>query len=97
MDRGVAFIRGIGMFGRNNYRKEEILECLDQIKSFRIVGMYGNDNVIFEKEGMHYASAGKAIEDALERKFGKKFYVTTRSISTIKAIAEKFGNQMLKF
>jgi len=95
MDRGVAFIRGIGMFGSNNYTKEEILDCIGEIKSFRIVGMYGNDNLIFEKEDMHYASAGKIIEDALEGKFGKKFYVTTRSMSTIKAIAEKFGNQML--
>jgi uncharacterized protein (DUF1697 family) len=92
MERGVAFIRGIGMFGRNNYKKEEILECLDGIKSFKIVGMYGNDNIIFEKEGMHYASAGKIIENALERKFGKKFYVTTRSMSTIKTIGEKFSH-----
>ncbi len=86
MERGIAFIRGMSMFGSKNYTKEEILGCLRDTESFRIVGMYGNDNIIFEKEGMLYASAGKIIEDALEKKFGKKFYVTTRSMGTVEGI-----------
>ena len=49
---GVAFIKGISMFGNKNYRKEEILECLKNA-GIEIVGMYGNDNIIFYKpEGM---------------------------------------------
>ena len=51
MKRGVAFIRGISMFGSKNYTKEDILGCLRHIenKNMKIIRMYGNDNVIFEK------------------------------------------------
>jgi len=95
MKMGIAFIRGMGMFGSRNYRKEEILECLSDIESFKIVGMYGNDNIVFEKEGMHYASAGKLIERRLEKKFKEKFFVTTRSMSTVEGIVKKFSDRML--
>ncbi|MEA2054103.1 MAG: hypothetical protein U9O96_03145 [Candidatus Thermoplasmatota archaeon] len=93
MKRGIAFIRGMGMFGSKNYTKEEIMGCLKEIrnKAINIIGMYGNDNVIFEKEEMHYASVGKLIERCLERKFNERFFVTTRSMDTIKGIAGKFG------
>jgi len=81
---GVAFIKGISMFGNKNYRKEEILECLKNA-GIEIVGMYGNDNIIFYKpEGMQYASIGSKIEKALRKCFGEEFCVTTRSIRTLK-------------
>ena len=51
MKRGVVFIRGISMFGSKNYKKEDISDCLRYIenKNMKIIGMYGSDNVIFEK------------------------------------------------
>ena len=51
MKRGVAFIRGISMFGSKNYTKEDISGCLKHIenKNMKIIGMYGRDNIIFEK------------------------------------------------
>ena len=93
MERGVAFIRGIGMFGNRNYTREEIAECLEGI-GINIVGLYGNDNIVFEKEGMHYASAGKLIERCLEKRFKEKFYVTTRSMGTVTGIVNRFSNRM---
>ncbi len=91
MKKGIAFIRGIGMFGSKNYTKEEIIKCMDEIEGVTVVGMYGNDNIVFGKEeGMHYASVGKLIEQRLEKKFNEKFFVTTRSMSTIKGMLDKF-------
>jgi len=86
---GVAFIRGISMFGKKNYRKEEIEQCLKK-SGIKILMIYGNDNIVFYKpDGMQYATIGARIEKALEKCFGEKFYVTTRSISTIKNMVEK--------
>ena len=91
MKRGIAFIRGISMFGNKNYTKKEIFNCVKQIedKKIRIIGMYGNDNIIFDKaDNLHFASVGTKIERCLTKHFDTDFSVTTRSLQTIKHLLE---------
>lgn len=93
MRKGIAFIRGIGMFGYNNITKKELLSCLDELNnnSIRIIDIYGNDNIIFEKsDDIHFATVGSKIERILSNYFGRNIYVTTRSMDTIKNIISKF-------
>ena len=83
---GVAFLKGISMFGKKNYKKEDIKRCLKKY-GIEIIGIYGNDNIIFYKpEGMQYAGIGSKIEKALEKCFGEEISVTTRSLKTIKGL-----------
>ncbi len=95
MKPGIAFIRGIGMFGRKNYSKQKILSCLKKIesKNIKILGMYGNDNIIFLKSGnIHYATVGRKIEKSLKKCFDEKFYVTTRGLNTVKGLIKNIKN-----
>ncbi|MBU3902238.1 MAG: hypothetical protein KKE04_02590 [Candidatus Thermoplasmatota archaeon] len=95
MKTGIAFIRGIGMFGRKKYSKQKILNCLKRIedKNLKIVGIYNKDNIIFLKNGdIHYAIVGKKIEKQLEKCFNEKFYVTTRGLSTVKGLIKNIKN-----
>jgi len=95
MSRGVAFIHGVNMFGRNKLTKEELLNILKELEGregFRIIGVYGSDNIIFEKRSdIHYATVGNEIERVLKKNFGKVFHVTTRSMETIRRIVSKFS------
>lgn len=91
MKRGVAFLRAVGMFGRNVLTKDTLENVLKD-GPFRIVGIYGNDNLVFEKpEDLHFAIIGKFIENAIKKKLGIEIKVTTRSMNTLKRIIEKFG------
>jgi len=93
MKPGIAFIRGIGMFGKRNYSRQKILSCLRKIenKNIKIIGIYGNDNIIFLKSGnIHYATVGRKIEKSLEKCFNEKFYVTTRALSTLRGLIKNF-------
>ena len=95
MKRGVAFIHGIGMFGYNMVTKEEILRYLEELDNddMRIIEVYGNDNIIFEKsDDIHFATVGSRIEKLLSKRFGKKIYVTTRSVNTIRNMILKFSD-----
>ena len=96
MKRGVAFIRGISMFGSKNYTKEEISCCLTHIKNknMKIIGIYGNDNVIFEKnDKVHYVTVGSKIEQSLAKTFNTNFSVTTRSLKTIHQLIDNFEEE----
>lgn len=89
MKTGIAFIRGIGMFGKRNYTAKSILSCLKKIenRNIKIVGIYNNDNILFLKsDNIHYATVGKKIEESLEKCFNEKFYVTTRALNTVKGL-----------
>jgi hypothetical protein len=110
---GIAFIRGIGMYGKKNYTKIQIFDALKKAETDSIffIGMYGNDNVVFkilnrgkaintEKNekcttaNVHmYATAGTLIEKTLRKKFGGRFYVTTRSFGTVDRVIKKFRMQ----
>jgi hypothetical protein len=93
MKQGVAFLHGISMFGKNNYSKNTILRCLKQIETntLQILGMFGNDNVIFEtSDDTQYATIGSMIERSLSETFDHPFTVTTRSLGTITSIVRHF-------
>jgi len=96
MKSGVTFIRGISMFGSKNYTKEEILCCLRDIKNknMKIIGMYGNDNVIFEKnDEIQYVTVGSKMEQYLAKKFNTDFSVTTISLKTIHRLTDNFEEE----
>lgn len=95
---GIAFIRGVSMFGNKNYSKGEIMDCLKELEGNKVkfIAIYGNDNVIFKKGNVHYATVGSMIEKCLEKRFGEKFYVTTRSFETIARLVKKFGDEEMK-
>lgn len=93
MKSGIAFIRGIGIFGKRSYPKQKILSCLRKIKNknIKIIGIYQNDNIIFLKsDNIHYATVGRKIEKSLKKCFDEKFYVTTRALSTLRGAIKNF-------
>jgi len=83
---GIAFIRGMRMFGSKNYTKAEVIDALKDIggEDLRILDVYNGDIVVFMKGDIHYATVGSKIEKCLEKHFGGRFYVTTRAFSTVK-------------
>jgi uncharacterized protein (DUF1697 family) len=88
---GIAFIRGINMFGQNRITIDEMQYLLSEIEDahLRIVDLYRADNIIFEKTGIHYAEVGLRIQIILQKRFGKEIMVTTRSINTVKGLMKK--------
>ena len=97
MKCGVIFIHGISMFGNKNYTKEDVSNCLKHIenKNMKIIGMYGNDNVIFEKNNeIQYATVGSKIEQCLDKTFNIDFSVTTRSLKTIYHLIDNFEENL---
>lgn len=73
-------------------QKEELLNCLDELnKNSIIIDIYGNDNIIFEKnDDIHFATVESEIERILGNYFGRNIYITTISMNTIKNIVSKF-------
>ena len=88
---GVAFIRGLNMFGQNRITVEEMRSLLMDIEddSLHIIDLYRADNIIFEKTGIHYAEVGLRIQMVLERKFGKEVMVITRFFATVEGIMKR--------
>jgi len=85
------------MFGSKNYTKEDISGCLRHIenKNMKIIGMYGNDNVIFEKNGeIQYDTVGSKIEQRLAKTFNTGFSVTVRSLKTIHHLLDNFEEKL---
>ncbi len=94
---GVAFLRGVGMFGRNNVSEKQIRKLLKRIESHhpgsvKFLGIYGNhkDVIVFQKTGVHYATVGGWIEAEL-KKLGLDVPVTTRSIKVLEEVVRKWG------
>ncbi len=95
MKTGIAFIRGIGMFGKRNYSRQKIISCMKKIesKNIKIVGIYNKYNIIFLKnDNIHYATVGKKIEECLGKCFDEKFWVTTRALRTVKGLIKNIKN-----
>lgn len=88
---GVAFIRGLNMFGQNRITVEEMRSLLMDIEddSLHIIDLYRADNIIFEKTGIHYAEVGLRIQMVLERKFGKEVMVIIRFFATVERIMKR--------
>jgi len=85
---GVAFIRGINIYGKNRITQRQLMHHLKELESdkIRILKIIKTDDIIFQKNGIHYAVIGAEIEKKLKAVFGKKVYVTTRSIPTLSRI-----------
>ncbi len=86
--RGVAFVRGINMFGSAGITKEKMRELCDQIEGDDLIveKLYGADNVVFRKRNMHYATVGQRLEKVLEDHFDREVHVTCRSMRTVKGL-----------
>ncbi len=82
---GVAFVRGINMYGNLRITKEEMIAACKQIENecIRILGSVKADNILFEKRGIHYAAVGSKLEKVLTSHFGRKIFVTVRSAGTL--------------
>ena len=60
-----------------------------------IIGMYGNDNAIFEKNnGIKYATVGSKIEQCLAKTFNTDFPVNTRSLKTMHHLLYNFEEKL---
>lgn len=87
--KGVAFIRGINIFGSKRISKKEMLNLCKKIEdeNLRIIGIFKTDNIVFEKRRIHYANVSSRLEKILLDYFKEKVYVTSRSMRTIKLLA----------
>ena len=88
---GVAFIRGINMFGNRRIAKKDMLKLLVGVEdeNLRILDVFRVDNVIFKKRGIHFAEVSRRIENVLSEHFGDRVYVTSRSAATVNGIAQR--------
>jgi uncharacterized protein (DUF1697 family) len=88
--KGVAFVRGINIYGVKRISKEEMLKLCKKIEDedLRIVKIVKADNIIFEKKKIHYATVSSRLEKVLSEYFKKKVYVTSRSMETIKLLTK---------
>ena len=93
---GIAFIKGLNMFGKRNIGKSRLREILKRIErrypQVKFLGVYGvhNDIVVFKKSGVHYATVGSWIEKELKIETSQKVHVTTRSLDVVKRVVERF-------
>lgn len=87
-DKGVAFVRGINMYGKHRITKREMMELCRKVENenLKILKIFKTDNIVFKKKNMHYAKVGSEIERVLSSHFGSKIYVTTRSVKTIERL-----------
>jgi uncharacterized protein (DUF1697 family) len=89
--RGVAFVRGINVFGRRRISKREMLNICRGVEdeNLRIVGIFRADNIVFEKRQIHYGNVSSRLEKVLSDYFKENVYVTFRSMRTIKLLARR--------
>ena len=81
------------MYGNNNFTKDQLWNCIKQCNAekMKMIAMYGNDNVIFEKsDDIQYATVGSAIEKTLSRYFQQSSLVTARSWNTVVQLIHKY-------
>ncbi len=94
---GMAFVKGLNMFGSRNLDERRFRQILKRIerkhsKNVKFLGIYGkhHDIVVFKKSGVHYATVGNWIEEELRRSLGLETPVTTRSMKTIIGVVDRF-------
>jgi uncharacterized protein (DUF1697 family) len=88
--KGVAFIRGINMYGSNSITQDEMIGLCKSIENnqVKILGVFKLDNIIFQKRGIHYASVGGMLERVLSKHFKRAIHVTARSVRTLEGCLE---------
>ncbi len=94
---GIAFLKGVSMFGRKNISEDSMRKLLKRIEKkhpnqVKFIGVYGihSDIVVFQKSGVHYATVGHWIEDEIKKDLGLDVPVTTRSLKTVKLVVDRF-------
>jgi uncharacterized protein (DUF1697 family) len=87
---GIAFVRGLNMYGANRISRESMLGLAKKIENenLEILGIYRADNIIFRKKEMHFAEVGRRLEKALGEHFQRKIYVTARSAESVRGALE---------
>jgi len=87
--RGVAFIRGINIYKTKRISQKKMLQLCKSVENenLRIIKVVKTDNVIFEKKNIHYAQVSLSLEKILSDYFKEKVFVTSRSMKTIKLLA----------
>jgi uncharacterized protein (DUF1697 family) len=88
-DEGIAFVRGINIYKNARITQNKMLEICKKVESqnLRILRIVDVDNIIFKKSGTHYATVGSKLEKILSSYFGRRIYVTTRSMKTVRSLA----------
>jgi uncharacterized protein (DUF1697 family) len=96
---GVAFIRGLNMYGHGRITQMEMNKICRQLEDdqLTILSIIKPDTILFRKKGIHYAAVGQKLERLLTSYFGKPFYVTTRSMRTLQSIVEKYQKEALSY
>lgn len=85
---GVAFVRGLNIYGRNRITQRRLMRALKELEGddLQILRIVKTNDVIFKKNGIHYSTAGSRIERKLKEVLKKDIYVTTRSIKTLERV-----------
>lgn len=102
--KGIAFVKGINMFGNARITKNKMLDLCKDIENenIRVERIHRADNIVFKKRNVHYATVGQKLEGVLSAHFEKPIHVTTRSFKTIKNITKdhkttRRGDRMISF
>lgn len=84
-------MRGINIFKNARITQKKMFELCKKVENqnLKILRIVNVDNIIFKKSGVHYATVGSKLEKILSSYFGKRIYVTTRSIKTIRSLTWK--------
>lgn len=86
--KGVAFARGINIYKNARATQKKMLKLCKKVenRNIKILKIVKTDNVIFKKKEIHYATVGSKLEKILSSYLGKRIYVTTRSMETIRSL-----------
>lgn len=86
--KGVAFVRGINIYKNARITQKKMLKLCKKVenRNIKILKIVKTDNVIFKKKDIHYATVGSKLEKILSSYLGKRIYVTTRSVETIRSL-----------
>lgn len=93
---GVAFIRGLNIYGKNRITQRQLMRALKHLEGddLRFLKIVKTDDVVFQKNGIHYATVGTRMERKLKEVFGKRIYVTTRSLKTLEKVQNASDKMM---
>jgi len=88
--RGVAFIRGINIYGSRRISQGKMLELCKSIEheNLRIIGIVKTDNIVFDKRDIHYSTVSSRLEKALSNYFKERVCVTSRGMKTIRLLKQ---------
>jgi uncharacterized protein (DUF1697 family) len=89
--KGIAFVRGINIYKSKRISQEKMMELCKSIEDedLRMIKVVKADSIVFEKRKIHYAEVSSRLEKILSEHFKEKVYVTSRSMKTIKLLADE--------